>query len=143
MSELNPTPEELVEQIDYEVEDANEIPTPVDPTLTIPGEAADAYATGQAIASVIGNLRVNGKSPTNNNIVVYSEDILMSSEEGAQNILEAFSSLTDKDASEIMYDSENLVTIADALDEISETLDSEISESEIDEIVDEVFGGEE
>ena len=133
MSELN-------ESIEFEVEDSNVIPTPIDPTLSIEGEAADAKATGDAIAGVIGNLRINGKAPSNNAVTVYADDIKMSSSEGANTITEAIEAISN--ANGIMYDAENLVTIKDALDDVYETLDSELSESEIDDIFDEVFGGE-
>lgn len=143
MSELTPTPEEMVEEIEYTVDDANVIPTPIDPTLSHEGEAADAKATGDAIAGVIDDLRVNNKAPVNKAITVYATDIAMSSAEGAPTIASAIEGIGDKDASEIMYDAENLVTVKDALDGIAEELESEISEEEIDEIFDEVFGGEE
>ena len=44
MSEVNNTPEELVEDITVESEEAQEIPSPIDPTLKHPGQAADAFA---------------------------------------------------------------------------------------------------
>ena len=137
MSEV--TPQELVEEIEYEVEDATVIPQPIDPTLSIAGEAADAKATGDAIAAVIGNLRVNEKAPVSNAITLYGSDIKVSSSEGAQTIAEAISSVTDKDASEIIYDTTELTSVKDAIDGIKETIDSEISTAEIDAIFDEVF----
>lgn len=140
MSELNPS--ELVEEVDFTISDAEVIPTPIDPTLSHEGEAADAKATGDAIAGVIGNLRVNQKAPANNEITVYASDIKMSDEEGADTIAEAIENVGNRDASNVMYDSENLVSVKDALDNISETLDSELSEAEIDAIFDEVFGGD-
>lgn len=143
MSENNtPSAEELVEEISYEVEDASVIPTPIDPTLSISGEAADAKATGDAIAAVLGDLRINTKAPVNSAVTLYATDILMSSEEGAQTISEAFGGVEDKDASEIMYDSTNLVTVKDAIDGIITDMETGITDEEIDEIIDEVFGGE-
>lgn len=145
MSEIenNATPEELVEEIDYDVEDAEVIPTPIDPTLSIEGEAADAKATGDAIAGVLNGVTINEKTAVNKAFTLYANDIKMSDDEGANTISEAIESIGDKDASEIMYDSEELVTVKDALDVINSTLDSELSEAEIDDIFDEVFGGEE
>ena len=144
MSEVTPTPEELVEEINLTVDDATVIPVPIDPTLTHEGEAADAKATGDAIAGVIDDLRVNGKAATTSGtqkvITVYAGDILMSNATGAQTIAEAFASVGDKDASQIMYDSTNLVTIKAAIDGIKADLDTELSEAEIDAIFDEVFG---
>lgn len=144
MSEIenNATPEELVEEIEYEVDSADVIPTPVDPTLSISGEAADAKATGDAIAGVFNNATVNGKSAVNKAFVVYASDIRMSSAEGASTIAEAIGDIGDKDASEIMYDTVNMVTVKDAIDDIETALDSELTEEEIDEIFDEVFAEE-
>lgn len=138
-----PTAESLVRRIRVGVRTSNVIPTPIDPTLTNQGEAADAYATGQAIAGVIGNLRVNGKGPTNNAITVLAGDIPMSSEAGATTIADAIENLQSKNAANIMYDTEENVSIKAALDNIFETLDSEMTETEIDDVFDDVFGGEE
>ena len=139
MSETTPTPEELVEELDYEVEDAEVIPTPIDDTLTISGEAADAKATGDAIAAVLGNLRVNTKAPSSNAITLYASDIAVSDATGAQTIAEALEAVGDKTADDIMYDTVNLVSIKDALDAINTAIDTELSEAEIDAIFDSVF----
>ena len=141
MSELN-NAEELVENVEIEVDDAPVVAMPIDPTLTISGEAADAKATGDAISGVIAKLKVNEKSPVQNEITLYASDILMSSATGAQTIAQTISGIGDKDASEIMYDADNLVSIADALDDVYEKLDTELTEEEIDEIFDGVFGGD-
>ena len=158
MSELTPTPEELVRTVHFTIQRntptvgfhvsrASVIPTPIDPTLTIQGEAADAKATGDAIAGVTDSLRVNNKAPVADGglkkITVYADEIDMSSDEGAQNVAHAIESVADRTASDIMYDSENLVTIADAIDEIKDEIDSELTEEEIDGIFNEVFGEEE
>lgn len=143
MSELNPTAEELIRNVTFTLQRANVIPTPIDPTLSNEGEAADAKATGDAIAGVIGNLLVNAKSPVNNAVTLYAGDILMSDAEGAQTIAAAVESAGDKGAEDIMYDAENLVSVKDALDAINTTLDSELTTEEIDAIFDDVFGGDE
>ena len=121
MSEAN----NLVRRVGFTVRRANVIPTPLDPTLSHEGEAADAAATGAAIAGVFNNLSLNGKSGSV--IVLYAGDIALSNELGAPTIAEAISGISDKDASEIMYDAEHLVTIADAIDEINEDIESEIN----------------
>lgn len=143
MSELNPTPEELVEEISFTVDNASVIPMPIDPTLSHEGEAADAKATGDAIAAVFGGATVNGKSFVDKAVTVYGSDIYVSDDEGAQTVVEAIESIGDKDASEIMYDPENLVSVKDAIDDINDALDTELTEEEIDAICDEVFGGDE
>lgn len=145
MSEVNTTenPEELVRTITRTVTRAEVIPTPVDPTLSNEGEAADAKATGDAIAGVIGNLRVNTKAPVSNAITIYAGDIAMSDETGAQTVAQAVESAGNKTAAEIMYDSTNLVSVKSAIDDINTALDSELSEEQIDAIFDEVFEEEE
>lgn len=143
MSEVNATPEQLIKRVSIGVRSSSVIPMPIDPTLSNEGEAADAKATGDAIAAVIGELRVNEKAPVNKKITLYATDIVMSSEEGAQTIAEAVEAAGDKDAADIMYDAENLVTVADALDAINTTLDSELTEEQIDEIFEDVFGEDE
>lgn len=137
MSEVNNTPEELVEDITVEAEEAQEIPSPIDPTLTHAGEAADAFATGQAIAAVLTRLILNGKTAVANAITLYAADILMSADPGAQTLAQAIEAAGDKDAVDIMYDADNLVTVKDALDQ----LDADMTNEEIDEIFENVFGG--
>lgn len=164
MSELNPSAEDLVKNVRFTIQRSNVIPMPIDPTLSIEGEAADAKATGDAIAGVIGNLRVNTKAPVNNAITVYAGDIRMTDEAGSPTIAEAIGGAEGRDASSIMYDTDELITVKDALDDlytsletdvseiydeiasevdgINATLDSELTEEQIDEIFEEVFGGD-
>lgn len=142
MSEINPSAEELIRNVRFTIQRSSVIPMPIDPTLSIEGEAADAKATGDAIAGVIGNLRVNTKAPVNNAITVYGTDIRLSNAEGAPTLDEAISGASDRDASSIMYDDENLITVAMALDDLYTTMDTGITDDEIDEILDEVFGGD-
>lgn len=142
MSEVTPTPEELVEDISLTVDDASVIPVPIDPTLSHEGEAADAKATGDAIDAVFSGAQVNGKTYTDKAVTLYATDIAMSSEEGAQTIAETVEGISDKDASEIMYDTDNLVTIKDAIDGIKTEIDTELTTEEIDDLFDEVFEGD-
>lgn len=142
MSEINQTPEELVEEIEYEVESANVIPTPIDPTLTHQGESADAYATGQAIAQVLTGLLINNKALVNKILTLYATDILMSSDEGAVSIPTAIENIANRSASEIIFDEQELTTVKSVIDGINTALDSELTEEEIDDIFEEVFGGE-
>lgn len=141
MSEINPS--DLVEEITLTVDDASVIPTPIDPTLTQEGEAADAKATGDAITAVFSGAKVNGKAFVSKEVTVYAGDILMSDETGADTLAEAVENLGNRDASSVVYDAENLVSVKDALDAINTELDTELTESEIDDIFDEVFGGDE
>ena len=139
MSEVNNTPEELVEDITVEVEEAQEIPSPIDPTLTHPNEAADAFATGQAIAAVLTKLILNGKSAVANAITLYAADIMMSDAQGAQTVAQAIEAAGNKGANDVMYDPENLVSVKDALDAIDTAMGTDLTETEIDDIWDEVF----
>ena len=158
MSELTPTPEELVRTVSFEIERnaptvgfsasrAAVIPTPIDPTLSIQGEAADAKATGDAITAVTDSLRVNGKAAVADGglkkITDYGDEILMSNATGAQNVAQAIESVADRTANDIMYDAGNLVTIKAAIDGIMETIDTDLTEEEIIELYDEVMGGDE
>ena len=143
MSEnTNPTADELIRNVTFSIQRSTTIPTPVDPTLSNEGEAADAKATGDAIAGVINNLRVNTKAPVSNAITIYGSDIAVTNDAGAQTVAQALESLAGTTANDIMYDSTNLVTVKAAIDGIIEDIDSELSEAEIDAIIEEVFGGE-
>ena len=141
MSEINP--QELNEEIEYEVEDASVVPFPIDPTLTIEGEAADAKATGDAIGAIMTNLRINGKAPENSAVTLYGTDIHLSSSTGVQTISAAIEDLGGRSADDIMYDPVEMVSIKDVVDEMQEAIDTGIPDEEIDEIFDEVFGGDE
>ena len=78
MSELN----EVIEEV---VQDAEVMTVPIDDTLTVSGEAADAKAVGDALAlkqdkSEAVNIQVNGQSPDNQGkIIIDGTDIKMSS----------------------------------------------------------------
>lgn len=141
MSENNPSAEELIRNVRFTIQRSNVIPMPIDPTLSIEGEAADAKATGDAIAGVISNLRVNGKAPVSNAITVYGTDMRLSDAEGAPTIDEAIMGASDRDANDIMYDSGNLVTVKDALDDLYIQIDTELTEDQIDAIITQVFEG--
>lgn len=117
INEINATPEELVEEVELEVEDAEGIPFPIDPTLTHPGEAADAKATGDAIRAITSSVTVNGQSADQTgNISLVASNIPVSNEQGAQTIAEVVEDLQDRDADDIMFSAEK--TIKQAVDEI-------------------------
>ena len=138
MSEVNNNnAEDLIEDVEYEVDDSPVVPGPIDPTLTQSGVAADAKAVGEAIAAMISKLILNGKTAVANAITLYAGDILMSDADGAQTIAAAIEAAGDKAAADIMYDEANLVTVKDALDQ----LDTDLTDEEIDTIFESVFGG--
>lgn len=137
MSETNnsATPEELVEEVSYTVEDASVIPTPIDPTLSISGEAADAKATGDAIVGIASTLKVNGKSGSaQGEFTIYAGDIKMSDAEGAQDISAAFESIQDRTAEDITYKSTDTATIAEVTDEIITAIEDGVPDEDIDAI---------
>ena len=154
MSEINNQADELAEEVAYTLEDASVIPTPLDPTLTHAGEAADAKATGDAIAAALNSGAVT----------VYASDILMSGEQGAQNLSETIQDVGGRTAADIIYDDGEEDTIHDVVNSIANktaddilyqnggensvydvvsdtitTLEAGITNAEIDEIFDSVF----
>ena len=141
MSEVTPTPEELIEDIEYEVEDAEVVESPIDPTLSIPGASADAKATGDAIAAVFTGAKINNKSFTNKSVTLYGSDIALTNVEGAQTLTEAINAIGQKTADGITYDAENLITVKGALDDIYDQLDTDLTTDEIDALFTEVFEG--
>ena len=158
MSETNnQIPEELIEEVGYTVEDAEVIPSPIDPTLSHAGEAADAKATGDAIKAVA--VIVNGKSRDTSTgaITVYASDIPISGEEGAQTIDEAIDAANSRTGAEIALDgSEDSPTISEAyqgaaqyveqldtrLTEVEQSATDEMTAEEVDTIYDTIMEGE-
>ena len=135
MSELTPTPEELIENIDMEVEDSNVVPMPIDPTLSNEGEAADAKATGDAIRAISAVKKVNAQSPDESGeVTLIASQIKMSSEEGAQTIVEAVNAVEAQTADTIKYEAEEDETVKDVVDEIIEACTDGCTNDEIDAI---------
>ena len=140
MSEVTPT--ELNEEFQMTVQDASVIPVPVDPTLSIQGEAADAYATGQAVQNATNGLSVNGKNFVNKAVTIYGTDIFVSDGENVQTVTQAIEAANERTADDIIYDTTELTTVKDAIEAVSETVDEAITDDEIDEVIEDVFGGE-
>lgn len=137
MSEINNNPEELVEDIEYEVEDANEIPTPIDPTLTIAGEAADAKATGDAIRGIASAVKVNNQTAdSNGNITVLATQINMDDGQGAQTVAQAIEAAQEMSAEDILFDPEEEETIAEVVGEAIAAITTGVTDEEIDGIFD-------
>ena len=141
MSEVNTNPEELVEEIEDEIDDAEVIPTPIDPTLSIEGEAADAAATGAAIQAVFSGAKVNNKNFVNKEVTLYGSDIKMSDEEGATTLKAAIEDAGGRTATDITYDTVDgaIVTVKQKVDGIVTEMNTGITNAELDEIVEEVF----
>lgn len=139
MSEVTPT--ELNEEFQMTVQDASVIPVPVDPTLSHQGEAADAYATGQAVQNATNGMSVNGKNFVNKAATVYATEISMGEGEGVPTVAESIESAMGRTASDIIFDPVELTTITDAINSISQDVDEAITDDEIDGVITDVFGG--
>lgn len=140
MSEVTPT--ELNEEFQMTVQDASVIPVPVDPTLSHQGEAADAYATGQAVAAATNGMSVNGKSFVNKAVTIYGTEIYVSDGESVSTVTQAIESANERTADDIIFDTTELTTVKDAIEGISQDVDEPITDDEIDEVIEDVFGGE-
>ena len=90
MSEnTNPTAEELIRNVTFTLQRHNTVPMPIDPTLSHEGEAADAKATGEAVAAAVDALSINGKSPVNKAVTLYGSDITMDNQQGSPTVAQA------------------------------------------------------
>lgn len=145
MSEVNnATPEELIENVEYSVEDHGTVPTPIDPTLTHAGEAADAKAAGDAIRAANFFKKINGKEAVNGEGTIYGTDIKVLDMEGSQTITEALSAAGGKDATEIIFDTDaGNETIAETFNALEEALLQAIPDETIDAVIEDVFEGDE
>lgn len=147
MSEVNVTPEEQVVNINVEVDVSEPVnirstvqaattqPNAIDPTLTQEGVAADAKATGDAIAAVFTGAKVNSKSFVNKEVTLYASDIAMSSDDGAQTIDEAIESVSGRTAADIVFSSQDTATTA----EVVTALRGEVEEGCTDDEIDALF----
>ena len=132
MSELTPTPDELVEDIQLEIDDAEVIPAPVDPTLSHEGEAADAKAVGDGLAERAKS--VNDQVPdSEGNIALDATQIPVSDEEGAQSVAEVIIALQGVTADSIHRTDENNQTVEEAL----AALETGYTDEEIDGLFEE------
>lgn len=130
-----PTPQELVEEIQFEVHDGEVVMTPVDPTLSHAGEAADAQAVGAALAGIASRIKVDGKSADEyGNIMVYATDIPVTSDEGSQTVDGALTALGNKTAETIRYQAGSDQTIEDVVGGIQDALEYGVTDAEIDDI---------
>lgn len=125
MPEENIQGEELNEQVEETVDDAEVITVPIDTTLTRSGEAADAKAVGDALAGkadrseVQSNIKVNGQSKdANDNITVRAEHIPYDTT-GNETVKSKLDELAGKTAETIpMTTGESPQSIAEAIDSL-------------------------
>jgi len=120
----------LNEGVEMVVEDAEVITTPIDDTLTVSGAAADAKATGDALAlkadiSQITSVSVNGQDPdAQGAIIVTGEDIDVSSNDSTK-LDAALAALDAKTGADIAIDGEESAdTIANVIGGIQDVLDT-------------------
>jgi hypothetical protein len=116
MSEINPN-----EEVTVVVEDAEVITTPIDATLTISGDAADAKAVGDALAlkadaSAINTIKVNDESADNQGQILIDGTGIPMSDEDETTLTAAIQAEQGKTAGDIPLTSEeDSDTIADAI----------------------------
>ena len=103
MSEVN----DLNEQVEVTVSDADVITVPIDATLSNSGEAADAKAVGDALAlkadaSSVVTIDVNDQEADNQgHIILTAANVPMSDDPGAQTVAAAINTATGKNATTI------------------------------------------
>lgn len=139
MSEnTNPTAEQLVRNVTFSLQRSTVIPMPIDPTLSNEGEAADAKATGEAIAAIVAVKKVLGQSPDETGDVktLNATMIPMTSEEGAQTISEAILGVQAQTADTILYVAGEADTVKSVVDGIITACTDGCTDDEIDAIFD-------
>ena len=140
MSEnTNPTAEQLVRNVTFSLQRSSVIPMPIDPTLSNEGEAADAKATGEAIAAIVAVKKVLGQIPDETGDVktLNATMIPMTSEEGAQTISEAILGVQAQTADTILYVAGETDTVKSVVDGIITACTDGCTDDEIDAIFEE------
>lgn len=123
MSEIN-----LNEEVNMVVEDATVITTPIDATLTISGDAADAKAVGDALAlkadiSQVTGISVNGQSPDAQGAILVDGDEIPVTGGSEVMLADKLDELDGKTGEDIPINSaENADSIADVVGAIQEEM---------------------
>lgn len=134
MSEVNLN--DVVEEV---VHDSEVITVPIDDTLSVSGEAADAKAVGDALdlkadkSELSTAVNVNGQSAdAQGNILVYGNHIPMSNAQGAQSVKAAVEAIQAWDADDIPVDSsaQTPVSVQEMLEDLDERSGADIDLSE-------------
>ena len=125
MSEIteNTQNEDLNEVVEEVVEDSPVMTVPIDDTLSISGEAADAKAVGDALAlkadrsELQTQVNVNGQSPDSQGLIVLlAQHVPMSDAQGAQTVAQAIAAAMARTGADIpIDDSQGAETIAQAI----------------------------
>ena len=138
MSEVNSP--DLNEDIQDEIDDAEVITVPIDDTLSISGEAADAKAVGDALAQKADRselpiaIKVNGQEADNQGLILVSAEEIAMSDEDETTVAEAIAAAAGKTADEILMEEDGETTIAEAIAGLQEA-DTELTAAEIHAIV--------
>ena len=123
MSEIN-----MNEEVTMVVEDATVITTPIDDTLTVSGDAADAKAVGDALAlkadkSQLTSVTVNGQGPDQQGAILIDGTDIPANDTDEDTIAEALAALDAKTGADIPIDAEEGADpIADVIGGIQTTL---------------------
>ena len=126
MSEIN-----LNDVVTQTVRDSEVITVPIDDTLSVSGEAADAKAVGDALAlkadaSAVNQIQVNGQGADNQGLILIdATDIPMSDAVGAPTIAQAISSTQAKTADAIAMSSSDETTVAEKISGIEDALEAD------------------
>lgn len=111
---------ELNESVTFTVGSSNTLSVPVDTTLTIEGQAADAAAVGRALAgkqdagAVV--ISVNGQAQDNQGqIEITGENIPVDETEGAESIADAVAALQERTGADIPLSGSTATTIGEKI----------------------------
>lgn len=119
---------ELNEQVTDVVEDATVMTVPIDDTLSISGEAADAYAVGAALALKADRsdirITVNGQEADNQGVVIVTAEDTAMSEEDDTTIAEAIAEANARKADAIEMSASDATTVSSAIATVTASVES-------------------
>lgn len=128
MSEINTN--DLNEQVEVTVHDAEVVTVPIDATLSNSGEAADAKAVGDALAlkadaDAVVAIKVNGQAADNQGLILIDGSEIPVSGTDTKKISEVLENVTAKTAENIPMSSDpNAKTIAEVVNENAEAIEN-------------------
>ena len=126
MSEIN-----MNEEVVMVVEDATVITTPIDDTLTVSGDAADAKAVGDALAlkadkSQLTSVSVNGQDPDAQGAILIAGTDIPANDETQDTVADALAALDAKTGADIAINTdEGAASISDTIGDIQTALEND------------------